>query len=199
MFFHAPAWDLALLHWINQVARLSVLDWLMPLASSVALWWTAAAALVGVLALRRGRRPALVLLMVLVMAVALSDATTHLIKETTGRVRPLNAEAGTWFREDGFWQRRPADYEQTKERGTSHPSAHAANAMAAAFILAWLLPRSRRWIWLLPLVVGYSRVYLGKHYPTDVAVGWLVGLAAALVVWLAWRRAAPRWWAGPPG
>jgi len=38
------------------------------------------------------------------------------------------------------------------------------------------LPRLRRGIWALPLVVGWSRVYLGKHYPTDILGGWLLGL-----------------------
>ena len=88
---------------------------------------------------------------------------------------------------------------QTKEEGSSYPSAHAANAMAAFVILAWLLPRSRRLVWTIPLVIGYSRVYLGKHYPTDVLMGWLVGLAAAMVVWLAWRGMARRWWPGRGG
>ncbi|MBM3493086.1 MAG: phosphatase PAP2 family protein, partial [Armatimonadetes bacterium] len=36
------------------------------------------------------------------------------------------------------------------------------------------------WAWfLLPLVIGYTRVYLGYHYPTDVVGGWAVGAVVA--------------------
>ncbi|MBZ2170456.1 phosphatase PAP2 family protein [Nitratidesulfovibrio sp. SRB-5] len=42
---------------------------------------------------------------------------------------------------------------------------------------------------LLPLVVGYSRLYLGKHYPSDVLGGWLVGLLAGCAAVWAWRLA----------
>ena len=199
MYFHTLAWDLALLEWINQGARCAPLDYLMPVASSYLLWWAHGAGLAVVLAVRRGLRPALFVVAALVLAVALADASTNLLKHTSGRVRPLNAVAGTWFKEDGAWQRRAADFVQTKERGNSYPSAHAANAMAAAVVLMWLLPRARRLVWTIPLVIGYSRVYLGKHYPTDVLMGWLVGLAAAMVVWLAWRGMARRWLPGPVG
>lgn len=38
---------------------------------------------------------------------------------------------------------------------------------------------------LLALVVGFTRVYMGVHYPTDVLAGWTVGFAWALGCWLA--------------
>lgn len=40
---------------------------------------------------------------------------------------------------------------------------------------------------VLTLIVGFSRVYLGVHYPTDVLAGWLAGLVWALFGWLVAR------------
>ena len=69
---------------------------------------------------------------------------------------------------------------------SSFPSSHAANAFALAVIL------SRRWrrgwpVFLaLALVVAYSRMYLDRHYLSDVVAGAAIGAAsAALTVrWL---------------
>lgn len=68
--------------------------------------------------------------------------------------------------------------------GYSFPSGHAFAAVTLYGMLAyWLargIPRYRGWIWaaaiLLVLLIGFSRIYLGVHYASDVAAGFAAGL-----------------------
>ncbi len=58
----------------------------------------------------------------------------------------------------------------------SFPSGHATIAFAAAFILGREDKRLKRFYYLLAFLIAFSRIYLGKHYPSDVLAGGTLGL-----------------------
>lgn len=63
-------------------------------------------------------------------------------------------------------------------------SSHAANTFGVATLMWLILKMYRPWIALLflwSIGVGYTRVYLGVHYPGDILAGYLVGFLSALV------------------
>jgi membrane-associated phospholipid phosphatase len=199
MPFQTQAWDLHLFELVNMQWRNEVLDLLMPVASYTPLLWVLAVLALLLLLPRRGVLAVLLMALVLGCGVGFADLITNQSKDAVGRVRPLNALPGVHFQQEGEWRTRPADFVRHKERGSSYPSGHAANSMALAMAAALLWPKARPWIFLLPLVVGYSRLYLGKHYPSDVLAGWVVGAFAAALLWALCRALWPEKWCGAAG
>jgi len=72
----------------------------------------------------------------------------------------------------------------------SFPSSHAS----AAFGLAWVVSERHRrlgpWAWAIALWIGASRVFLGRHFPSDVLAGAVVGISFAALS----MRLEERWW-----
>jgi membrane-associated phospholipid phosphatase len=66
-------------------------------------------------------------------------------------------------------------------RTTSFPSGHAASAFAFAFAVSREIPAAALLLLPLALTVSYSRVYVGVHYPSDVALGAAVGAGTGLL------------------
>ena len=97
-----------------------------------------------------------------------------------------------------FRRRRPPEMWLAKGSDSSFPSGHSMAACAVPAVLGYTLARER----LIPpaggtalavappLVVGATRLYLRKHWATDVLAGWMAGLAiaAAAAAWYELRR-----------
>ena len=135
---------------------------------SVALWS------LGTLA-RRPRWRAASLAALLASAVA--GVTANCLRLTLGRPRP-NTELP-----DGLYGPRP-DY-----RYHAFPSGHSATAMGSAAALAIALPPTAAPAIGGAIAVGWSRLYLKQHHPSDVIAGFTLGAAAGVALGLAARAA----------
>ncbi|HLX63209.1 MAG TPA: phosphatase PAP2 family protein [Planctomycetota bacterium] len=115
-------------------------------------------------------------LLLALLAVGGADLSATALKEIVHRPRAYETET----------IRKVEKYRYTSKSG-GFPSNHAANTMAAMTIVAWHF-RKKKWAAALcmcvPALVGYSRVYLGVHYPSDVLAGFAIGGAVAASILL---------------
>ncbi len=136
----------------------------------------------------------LLLFFFFLVLITMSDQTTNLLKEYFQRLRPSRDESF-----EGLV------HVVNEYRGGKYSfvSAHSANSFAIAVFMIRLLRDKVNYI--IPLVLtfailnGYSRIYLGVHYPGDVLFGALLGTAIAFLVYELWKLADKRIYFNKPG
>jgi undecaprenyl-diphosphatase len=127
--------------------------------------------------IKKYRRNSIYIIVILALAITISDQFSGLIKDLTQRLRPthdpaLSGVIHNILNKGGLY---------------SFFSAHAANTFTVASITA-LLFRNRPYsvlIFVWAIVVSYTRIYLGLHFPLDIITGCIWGILTGFAAYKA--------------
>jgi undecaprenyl-diphosphatase len=123
-----------------------------------------------------GKKGVGLLVVCLAAMITFTDQVTNLFKDGFERLRPCAQEGVVEFLRLGDCH------------GFGFFSGHSSNSMAAAvFTILMLKSKYKKFIFLMipwSLMVGYSRIYIGKHYPLDVVCGLAFGAISGYLFYI---------------
>lgn len=156
-------WDEAGFRLINGSLRNQFFDLLMPFVSNKWNFALPVAVLLIYVLLFRPKRDRIIVVSAIAV-ILLTDETSQLLKDLFQRTRPFHPLRDT-----------------TRLVSFSFPSNHASNMFALATFLSYNYSRSGLLCFSAAALVGYSRIYVGSHYPFDVLGGALWGVLIGLL------------------
>ena len=168
--------DQSLFFVINTRMGNAVLDPIMLLLSEEVVWLLVIAA-VAILSVFKRWKSLRVWIWCAILAMSIADVLSfRLLKPNFERFRPCYTLENVRLVPDGCGG------------NFSFPSNHASNSMAAVAVTFFLYGRRSGMIaFWAAFLVGFSRIYLGVHYPLDVTFGFLFGGFIGWIVALGWR------------
>lgn len=174
--------DQKLFLWLNSFHAES-LNSLMLLLSGQALWLPFIVWFIYLGVKKENKKQAVFFIFFLVLLLICSDVTSsYLFKNIFTRLRPCRLE-----------ELKPLIYNFGQKCGGKFGfiSSHASNSFALVTFSVLALKQHMKlsgMYFILPLMVSFSRIYLGVHYPGDILVGALNGIALSFIFFFFLKR-----------
>lgn len=176
---HFPSFDTELLLLINQCNN-ALLDGMMLKFSNTWTWILMLLTTIFVIVKNRPWKEALLILLGIGMCILIADQiSSTFIKPLVARLRPTHDPELMFI----------VRHIEGRHGLYGFVSSHAANTFAVAMFLSMTLKHRIATLCLLAwaTVVGFSRIYLGVHFPLDVICGGLLGILIGICVYYAVR------------
>lgn len=139
--------------------------------------------LIGYFYKKQSAKQAILALLLLILTIVASDQLAQLFKYGFERLRPC-------YDDEIFPVMRLV--KEGCGGKFSYFSAHASTGMALAVYLGLLyrnlLPKLKYILIVLAILVGYSRIYIGVHFPLDVLTGFVVGIILGILFYKAYKK-----------
>jgi len=198
--------DRTVFHLINEQWTSPALDLFMAALSNSEIWKPLFIG-IGLIAVFFGGFKGRVFVICLVLSLLIAELFTGMLRTAVDRRRPKQVESVrmvemqrthpkfmTLFKRPTV---RFSDQSDRNRSGPSFPSGHMTiNTIIAVYCT--LFYRRRGWLyWIVSASVGYSRIYLGAHWPSDILATLFLAVGEALLTlglfeWI-WRTVARKW------
>jgi membrane-associated phospholipid phosphatase len=122
------------------------------------------------IAWRRGNRKWMCVFLSMLIALSLAGLAARAIKISTGRARPSVKTEHVW------------NGPQLSSRFHAFPSGHVASSSAFFGVLLFVSWRIGLVCLSIPIVIGFSRIYIGAHYLSDVLFAAILGIVCACLI-----------------
>ncbi|MCK5452906.1 MAG: phosphatase PAP2 family protein [Calditrichia bacterium] len=160
---------------LNQYIANPFLDVVMPVITNLN-YWRIPIVIIWIYLMIKGGRRGRVAALLLIPVLALSDQmSSSVLKPLFGRVRPCHV----------------LDHVRLLVGcggKLSFPSSHATNISAVTILFGYFYRKGTIWFISIAVLVGFSRIYVGVHYPGDVLFGFMVGSSLSILIIFLYKK-----------